>query len=175
MKVLLKQAKIIDQTSAFHKKHKDILINNGKIIEIADQIKTNKNYKTIESKDLHISKGWIDLKVHFCDPGHEYKETIESGLDKASKGGFTQVGVLPSTQPVMDQKASIDSLYRKATRKTTGIIAMGCLTKQMKGKELAELYDMQQSGAAFFTDDRIYTDTSVLSNVYTHKIFREKL
>ena len=81
MKLLLKQAKIIDHTSAFHNKHKDILINNGKIIEIADQIKTDKNYKTIESKDLHISKGWIDLKAHFCDPGHEYKETIESGLD----------------------------------------------------------------------------------------------
>ena len=164
MKVLLKQAKIIDHTSAFHKKHKDILINNGKIIEIADQIKTDKNYKTIESKDLHVSKGWIDLKAHFCDPGHEYKETIESGLDKASKGGFTQVGVLPSTHPVMDQKASIDSLYRKAKQKATGIIAMGCLTKQMKGKELAELYDMQQSGAAFFTDDRISTDAAVLSN-----------
>ena len=164
MKVLLKQAKIIDQTSAFHNKRMDILIDNGKIIEITDQIKTDKSYKTIESKDLHVSKGWIDLKAHFCDPGHEYKETIESGLDKAAKGGFTQVGVLPSTHPVMDQKASIDSLFRKASQKTTGIIAMGCLTKQMKGKELAELYDMQKSGAALFTDDRISTDAAVLSN-----------
>ena len=164
MKVLLKKAKIIDPTSAFHNTHKDILIDNGKIIEITGQIKADKNYKIIESKDLHVSKGWIDLKAHFCDPGHEYKETIDSGLNKAAKGGFTQVGILPSTQPVMDQKASIDSLFRKASLNTTGIIAMGCLTKQMKGKELAELYDMQKSGAALFTDDRISTDAAVLSN-----------
>lgn len=164
MKVLLKKAKIIDPTSAFHNTHKDILIDNGKIIEITGQIKADKNYKIIESKDLHVSKGWIDLKAHFCDPGHEYKETIDSGLNKAAKGGFTQVGILPSTQPVMDQKASIDSLFRKASLNTTGIIAMGCLTKQMKGKELAELYDMQKSGAALFTDDRMSTDAAVLSN-----------
>lgn len=164
MKVLLKKAKIIDPTSAFHNTHKDILIDNGKIIEITGQIKADKNYKIVESKDLHVSKGWIDLKAHFCDPGHEYKETIDSGLNKAAKGGFTQVGILPSTQPVMDQKASIDSLFRKASLNTTGIIAMGCLTKQMKGKELAELYDMQKSGATLFTDDRISTDAAVLSN-----------
>ena len=164
MKVLLKKAKIIDPTSAFHNTHKDILIDNGKIIEITGQIKADKNYKIIESKDLHVSKGWIDLKAHFCDPGHEYKETIDSGLNKAAKGGFTQVGVLPSTQPVMDQKASIDSLFRKASLNTTGIIAMGCLTRQMKGKELAELYDMQKSGATLFTDDRMSTDAAVLSN-----------
>ncbi len=164
MKVLLKQAKIIDASSTFNNKNKDILIENGKIVEIKDQIKADKNHKVISSKNLHVSKGWIDLKANFCDPGHEYKETIESGLEKAAKGGFTQVGVLPSTHPVMDQKISIDSVFRKSSNNLTGIIPMGCLTKQMAGKELAELYDMQKAGAALFTDDRITTDAAVLSN-----------
>jgi len=164
MKILLKQAKIIDASSAYHNKCKDILIEKGKIIEIQDQIKEDKKYQVIASKHLHVSKGWIDLKANFCDPGHEYKETIDSGLDKAAKGGFTQVGILPSTEPVMDQKISIDSVMRKASTNLTGIIPMGCLTKKMQGKELAELYDMQKAGAALFTDDRISTDAGVLSN-----------
>lgn len=164
MKILLKQAKIIDASSAYHNKCKDILIEKGKIIEIQDQINEDKKYQVIASKHLHVSKGWIDLKANFCDPGHEYKETIDSGLDKAAKGGFTQVGILPSTEPVMDQKISIDSVMRKASSNLTGIIPMGCLTKKMQGKELAELYDMQKAGAALFTDDRISTDAGVLSN-----------
>lgn len=164
MKILLKQAKIIDASSTYNKKCKDILIDNGKIIEIQDQIKENKKYKVIASNNLHVSKGWIDLKANFCDPGHEYKETIDTGLNKAAKGGFTQVGILPSTEPVMDQKISIDSLMRKASPNLTGIIPMGCLTKKMGGKELAELYDMQKAGAALFTDDRMSTDAATLSN-----------
>ncbi len=164
MKILLKQAKIIDPSSSFNNEQKDILIEKGQIVEIKDQIKEDKKYTIIQSSDLHVSKGWIDLKAHFCDPGQEYKETLESGLEKAAKGGFTRVGVLPSTTPVMDQRISIDSLYRKAAKNLTGVIPMGCLSKQMEGKELAELYDMQIAGAALFTDDRLSTDAAVLSN-----------
>ena len=164
MKILLKQAKIMDSSSNFNNEQKDILIENGQIVEIKDQIKEDKKYTIIKSADLHVSKGWIDLKAHFCDPGHEYKETLASGLEKAAKGGFTHVGILPSTEPVMDQRISIDSLYRKASKHLTGVIPMGCLSKQMEGKELAELYDMQIAGAALFTDDRLSTDAAVLSN-----------
>ena len=164
MKVLLKQAKIIDSTSEFHNKKKDILIENGRIIKIDDKLNKEGESQVIESEDLHVSKGWIDLKAHFCDPGHEYKETIQSGLDKAAKGGFTQVAVLPSTSPVMDQKASIDSILRKAEGHAVAVIPMGCLTKGMKGKELAELFDMQKAGALLFTDDRVATEAGVLSN-----------
>lgn len=164
MKVLLKQAKIIDSTSEFDNKNKDILIEDGKITKIEDHINQVEGAKIIESKNLHVSKGWIDLKAHFCDPGHEYKETIQSGLDKAAKGGFTQVAVLPSTNPVMDHKASIDSLLRKAENHAVQVVPMGCLTKEMKGKELAELFDMKAAGARLFTDDRISAEAGVLSN-----------
>ena len=95
MKILLKQAKIMDSSSNFNNEQKDILIENGQIVEIKDQIKEDKKYTIIKSADLHVSKGWIDLKAHFCDPGHEYKETLASGLEKAAKGGFTHVGILP--------------------------------------------------------------------------------
>ena len=114
MKVLIKQAKIIDSSSEYHGEVRDILISNGKIENIAKQIKSSDTKITeISSKNLHISKGWIDLKAHFCDPGNEYKETLPSGLDNAAVGGFTNVAVLPSTNPVVDHKSLIEYVSRK--------------------------------------------------------------
>jgi dihydroorotase len=164
MNVLLKQAKIIDKSSSHHNSKKDILIENGIITAINDQIDVNQADKVISSKNLHVSQGWIDLKAHFCDPGHEYIETIETGLNKAASGGFTKVAILPSTKPVMDQNGSIDSVFRKAQHSATLPLPMGCLTKGMKGDELAELFDMRNSGAVMFTDDRISTSSGVLNN-----------
>ena len=164
MNVLLKQAKIIDPSSSHHNVRKDILIKSGVIMLIEDDIDTNEVDQIIESKNLHVSRGWIDLKAHFCDPGHEYLETIASGLEKAASGGFTRVAILPSTNPVMDHKASIDSVFRKSQGFASQPIPMGCLTKGMKGDELAELFDMQNSGAGLFTDDRISISPGVLNN-----------
>ena len=164
MNVLLKQAKIIDPSSSHHNVRKDILIKSGTIMSIEDAIDTNEVDQIITSKDLHVSKGWIDLKAHFCDPGYEYLETIASGLEKAASGGFTRVAILPSTNPVMDHKASIDSVFRKSQGFASQPIPMGCLTKGMKGEELAELFDMQNSGAGLFTDDRTSISPGVLNN-----------
>ena len=164
MNVLLKQAKIIDPSSSHHNVRKDILIKSGKIMSIEDAIDTNEVDQIIASKDLHVSKGWTDLKAHFCDPGYEYLETIASGLEKAASGGFTRVAILPSTNPVMDHKASIDSVFRKSQGFASQPIPMGCLTKGMKGEELAELFDMQNSGAGLFTDDRTSISPGVLNN-----------
>ena len=164
MNVLLKQAKIIDPSSSHHNVRKDILIKSGTIMSIEDAIDTNEVDQIITSKDLHVSKGWTDLKAHFCDPGYEYMETIASGLEKAASGGFTRVAILPSTNPVMDHKASIDSVFRKSQGFASQPIPMGCLTKGMKGEELAELFDMQNSGAGLFTDDRTSISPGVLNN-----------
>lgn len=176
MKLLLKQAKIIDSTSKFNNKKKDILIENGHIVRIEENLDVKEGYEVVESKNLHVSKGWIDLKSHFCDPGHEYKETVETGLEKAAQGGFSQVVVLPSTAPVMDHKASIDSVLKKAETSPVTVIPMGCLTKEMKGRELAELYDMQSAGAKIFTDDTTNTTVSVLNNALMYaKNFQGKI
>lgn len=176
MKLLLKQAKIIDSTSKFNNKKKDILIENGHIVRIEENLDIKEGYEVVESKNLHVSKGWIDLKSHFCDPGHEYKETVETGLEKAAQGGFSQVAVLPSTAPVMDHKASIDSVLKKAETSPVTVIPMGCLTKEMKGRELAELYDMQSAGAKIFTDDTTNTTVSVLNNALMYaKNFQGKI
>jgi dihydroorotase len=152
MKILIKNAKIIDQTSSHSGKRMDILVVDGQLLKIDTKIEDADAIR-IESTDVHVSMGWVDLKADFCDPGMEHKETIQSGLDAASMGGYTHVHVVPGTQPCIDGKTQIAYLYQKAEGHSTNIHALGALTKGLKGEELAELYDMYQIGAKLFTDD----------------------
>jgi dihydroorotase len=72
MKILIKAAQIIDQSSQFNGMRKDIVIDNEIITRIEDDI-TGDFDQVIASKNLHISQGWFDSKVNFCDPGLEHK------------------------------------------------------------------------------------------------------
>lgn len=152
MKLLIKQASIIDSTSQFNGQKKDILIENGRISRIETSI-SEADAKIIEHENLTISQGWVDLKAHFCDPGEEHKETITSGLDAAAYGGFTHVAVLPSTHPVVDGKTKVDYILRKGEQHVTAVHPIGAITEGIHGENLAEMYDMYQSGVRLFSDD----------------------
>ena len=165
MKVLIKQAKILDSSSEFNGEIKDVLLINGKISDISNEIKsTDKNIVQIRSKNIHLSKGWIDLKAHFCDPGNEYKETLSSGLDGAASGGFTHVAVLPSTKPVIDHKSLVEYVLRKSESHAVELIPMACITKSMQGRELSEMNDLKNAGAILFSDDSSTPEAQTLKN-----------
>lgn len=152
MKILIKQATIIDPNSEHNGKVKDLLIENNTIVSIQDTIKNEEAIQVVHD-DLHISSGWVDLKSNFCDPGMEHKETVQSGLNAAAAGGFTHVAVLPSTQPVIDGKSQVEYLLRKGENHVTSIHPIGALTVGMLGENLSEMYDMNQSGVTLFSDD----------------------
>lgn len=152
MSTLLKSATIIDETSPFHKQQKDILITNGRIAKIEDSIAKKPDYTVVELENLHISCGWFDTSVSLGEPGFEERETIKNGLHTAAKSGFTAVAVNSNTYPIIDNKSSVEFLSNKATGFATKLYAIASLTQKSEGKELAELYDMQQSGAIAFGD-----------------------
>ena len=152
MTTLLKSATIIDASSPHHSKQKDILITNGIIQKIEDSIPNKKEYTTVKLENLHVSCGWFDTSVSFGEPGYEERETIKNGLEVAAKSGFTAVAVNANTNPVIDNKAAVEFLINKANGSATKLYPIAALTKQSKGVEMAELYDMQQSGAIAFGD-----------------------
>src|SRR5690606_33038064 len=108
MNILIKSATVVNANSPLNGKKVDILIEKGIIQKIASSIKNTNNYKEVTHKDLHVSAGWIDMRANFCDPGHEYKEDLNSGLNAAAKGGFTEVVSMPDTFPVVDSKSGIE-------------------------------------------------------------------
>jgi dihydroorotase len=161
MKFLIKQAKIIDKSSSFDGKTKDILVEDRVIIKIQDSISDNEA-KVISGENLHISKGWVDLKADFCDPGMEHKETVESGLAAAAYGGYTHVAVVPSTQPVIDGKSQIQYLLGKAENQATKIHPIGTITVGLKGENLSEMFDMNQYGSRLFSDDLAPVNSGIM-------------
>ncbi len=152
MNLLLKAATIIDNTSLFHKQTKDILIENGIITKIADSIKNTSNLKELTLENLHVSQGWFDTSVSFGEPGFEERETIENGLITAAKSGFTAVAVNPNIFPAADNKSTIEFLKNKGAGSATELYPIGNLTKEGKSQDIAELFDMKNSGAIAFGD-----------------------
>lgn len=161
MKLLLKKAKILDPGSTFNGQIKDILIQDGIITEISDSISESGD-TVIEKENVHVSPGWVDLKSDFCDPGNEHKETIDSGLDAASFGGYTHVAIVPATNPVIDGKSQIQYILRKSDHHATSAHPIGSVSVGMHGENLSEMYDMYQSGVRIFSDDLNHVSSGIM-------------
>lgn len=152
MSTLLKNATIIDATSPFHHQKKDILIRHGKLEKIEDLILEKPEYSVISLDNLHVSCGWFDTSVSLGEPGFEERETIKNGLKVASKSGFTAIAVNANTNPVIDSKSDVAFLINQATNSATKLYPIAALTLKSEGADMAELYDMQKTGAIAFGD-----------------------
>jgi len=151
MKILIKQANIISPSSPFNGQSKDILISNGKISGIDDNI-SEKADQVIEHKGLCVSIGWMDMFADFADPGHEHRENIESGARAAAAGGFTDIMLMPNSSPAVDNKSQVQYIVQKGKQVAVNIHPIGAVSKKAAGAELSEMYDMHQSGAIAFSD-----------------------
>ncbi len=161
MRIILKQVKINDIHSKNNGKVCDILIADGIIKKIADKIESD-DAQEITATGLQASPGWVDLKANFCEPGNEHKETIETGALAAERGGFTHVCVSPATEPPVDNKAQVEFIKNKSDFSTTRLHPVGCVSVGRAGEELAELYDMYQNGAVFFSDENRHLNSGLL-------------
>ena len=152
MRIILQNSKIIDKSSPFDGQTKDILIENGMIASIEDSIQTTSEDILLNFNNLHVSQGWFDSSVCFGEPGFEDRETIQNGLKTAAKSGFTHIALNPNNSPIIDNKSAVEFLTSKAQHTATCLYPIGAFTKQSDGKDMAEMFDMQNSGAIAFGD-----------------------
>jgi len=164
MNALIKSAKIVDNNSKLNGKTVDILIEEGIISKIGANIKNPNKIEEINFNDLHVSLGWFDMRANFCDPGHEYKEDLNSGLKAAAKGGFTGVMVMPDAEPAITTKSGVEYLINKSKGNIVDVLPAGSLSHNCEGKEIAEMYDMHSAGAVAFTDNKKSVSKSNLLN-----------
>lgn len=151
MKVLIRNATIIAPSLPHHGSKKDLLIENGIVRRIDDAVSDEAD-RTIEIPNLHISPGWMDCFANFCDPGEEYKETVQTGAAAAAAGGYTAVMLVPDTAPVVHNKSQVDYLTQKGKSTAVDIHPIGSVTIRADGTELSEMYDMHSAGAVAFSD-----------------------
>lgn len=151
MKLLLKHVTITDNASPYNGKILDVFIENGKVKTIGNNL-SEEGATLIDIEGLHLSPGWVDVFAHFNDPGFEYKETIASGAEAAAAGGYTDVFILPNTAPAIATKTAVEYVIQKSQKSISNIYPLGAVTKNADGIDLAEMYDMHNSGAIAFTD-----------------------
>ena len=149
MSTLIKNAIIVN---ADGRQTADLLMENGIIAKIdsglsgADEI--------IDAAGAFLLPGLVDLHCHLRDPGYEYKEDIISGTKAAAAGGFTSVLCMANTEPINDNAAITEYIIKKADAAGyCKVYPYGAVSKELQGKELAEMGDMKAAGAVAFSDD----------------------
>lgn len=133
----------------------DLLLDEGKIVSVGADFADGDCERVLDASGLVIAPGFVDVHVHFRDPGLTYKEDIETGAKAAAKGGYTTVICMANTKPVVDNVETLQYVLEKG--KTTGIHVKSCasVTKGMQGKELNDFDVLRAAGAAGFTDDGV--------------------
>lgn len=151
MAILIRGAKVIDESSAYHLQTVDIFIENGIVQSIGKSLKATADH-IIEHPHLCISMGWIDVFADYREPGFEHKETIASGLASAAAGGFTTVMISPNTNPTISSKSVVQYIIKQAEGNAVSLHPIGSVSNNIEGKNLAEMLDMQANGAIAFSD-----------------------
>ncbi len=134
----------------------DVLIRDGRVARLGESLGDTPEAEGVEVYDATgrtISQGWMDMHVHFREPGQEHKETIETGARAAAFGGFTAVACMPNTEPPIATRDVVEFVRKRAEGLAVDVYPIGTVSKGRKGEELAEMSDMAQGGAVAFSDD----------------------
>jgi len=132
----------------------DVLIDEGRVVAVGPHLKAPAGATKIDATGRLVLPGFVDLHVHFREPGFEYKESIQSGAAAAVAGGFTSVCCMPNTNPVNDNQAITKLMLDRAREAgLANIFPIGAITKGSEGKELAEIGDLRRAGCVAISDD----------------------
>ncbi|WCT14746.1 dihydroorotase [Mucilaginibacter jinjuensis] len=150
MNLLIKSATVVDPNSPFNKQVTDILIENGVITQIGKDITAE--VEIFDATGKYLLPGFFDLNCNIGELGYETKEDLQSGTAAAAAGGFTGIALMPNTQKPVHSKAEVEYLVNKSKGNLVDVVPLGAISYKREGKDMAEMYDMLQSGARAFTD-----------------------
>ncbi|MZG53675.1 MAG: dihydroorotase [Nitrospinae bacterium] len=165
MRTLIKNGHLIDPANKRNGNF-DLLLSEGKVeaVEPKGKIKEAPGLELIDAKGLVVTPGFCDMHVHFREPGHEYKETIETGSQSAAAGGFTTVAVMPNTSPVNDNRSITELILSQAQQTAiVNILPIGAITKGLKGETLSDMGELKEAGCIGYSDDgRPVSDSEIM-------------
>jgi dihydroorotase len=152
MNLFIRAARIVDATSDYDGQAVDLLIENGLIRQIGSGLSAPDDIRVLEGTNLHVSTGWLDMRVLAQDPGFEHKEDLTSVCRAAAAGGFTDIVLLPNTQPVVDAKGTLGYVQRMSDGLNVRVHAMAAVTKGTAGVDFTDMIDLHHAGAVAFSD-----------------------
>ncbi len=183
--LLIKSAKVIDAKSKWNNQLVDVLIENGKISNIAPNI-NQANIETFDASGNCISLGWFDAFATCPDPGAHWKEDLISLSHAARIGGFTSVAALCGSNPLPENATVISQIKHASNQCAVQIYPLGLSSEHQLGKEMAEVFEMFQAGSIGQTDgivssasvslrSKLMQYCSSLNIPYLHFPFESKL
>ena len=149
--LLLRGGRIIDPSQGIDESA-NLLIADGKISLIEEEQQSE--YDVLNAAGLVVCPGFVDLHCHLRQPGFEEKETIATGTLAAARGGFTTICCMPNTEPPLDNMATIGLVKSRATEEgVIRVLPIGCISRERKGKEPADMDSLASAGVVAFSDD----------------------
>lgn len=131
----------------------DVLVADGKIRKVGVFLQDEAD-RILDASGCYVMPGFIDLHVHFRDPGLTYKETLETGGKAAVRGGVTTVCAMPNTRPVIDSGEKVEDVHKRAREVSPAhVIQIGAVTMGQSGKELADIAGMAKAGCHAISED----------------------
>lgn len=152
MKILIKGGRVLNPATNTDE-IADVLVEDNKVIAIEKEMAGDAD-KIIDAAGKFVMPGFIDLHVHFRDPGLTQKEDILTGMAAAAHGGFTTVYAMPNTKPVADNAEVIQYVHNKAKEgKCINVYQVGAITAGQAGAELADIRGMVEAGCPALSED----------------------
>jgi len=148
---LYKNARLLDPATGLDMPGA-IMTHKGRIEEIGEYITPPPDTEIIDCAGKYLCPGLIDMRVFVGVPGADYKDTIENTGESAAAGGVTTVCVQPVTDPIIDDMARVEFLENRARKAKVNFIPFPAITKQLEGREMAEIGLMSRAGVKAFTD-----------------------
>ncbi|NQN67680.1 dihydroorotase [Streptococcus suis] len=151
--LLIKNGRVVDPQSGLDKVC-DLLIDGKKIVKIADVI-TEDVEQVIDATGLVVAPGFVDVHVHFREPGQTHKEDIHTGALSAAAGGFTSVVMMANTSPTISTVETLKEVLESAKKEAIHIYSVATITNQFDGQHLTDFPALLEAGAVAFSDDGI--------------------
>lgn len=149
--ILIEGGRVIDPSQQMDRVT-NLLLADGRVA--AYDVPPDGQHHVIPAQGKIVSPGLIDMHVHLREPGFEESETIETGTAAALAGGFTSVACIPNTDPPIDNPATVRFIqHQAALADHCNVFVVGCVSKERKGHELAEIGHLVEAGAVAFSDD----------------------
>ncbi len=166
MAILIKNGTVLNPATGTQAQL-DVLVEGEVITRMEPSISVD-GAEVIDASGCYVGPGFIDLHVHFRDPGQTAKEDIETGSRAAAHGGYTTVCAMPNTSPVVDNPELVHYVHDKAASVgLCNVLQVGAMTHGMKGEELSDLEGMIAAGIPAMSEDG--------KSVMNTNLFREAL
>ena len=153
--LVLRRARVLDPVAGIDASH-DVVVRAGRVAELAPpgDAAEPEGAEVIEAEGNDVYPAFFDPHVHLRTPGQEHKEDIETGTRAAAAGGFCGVLAMANTDPPVDTAADVIALREQAELvASAGVGFLACVTRGMKGEELADHAELRDAGAVGLSDD----------------------